>query len=202
MKIWLIFLVWFLPLEASADTDWAAVDSRSETVYKTANYGIFAGIAISIGGGLSGNTPLQTAGSLTYFGSGLAMAGSALRQRRSIEERGVKVSGVWGYASWTLQAASIGLGEAAAWYENSLTLDPDGNVRPEDVGPLLTLILGSIASSIGATLTASKQHHENIYRRGLIGRVSAEKSSSGFRMAINPLVSIDGTLGLGATAVF
>ena len=185
-----------------AGPDWEKADKRSEVVYKASNYGLLGGIVLSLAGSFSGNEPLQRGGDATYTTFGAAMAGSALRQRRSIVERGVKTTGAWGYSAWLLHAATVGLGAAAFVYESRLDYDTANGLREEDVGPMLQLNISSLACSIGAILTASKQHTENAYRRSLIGRRAQAEGTTSMQVAMQPFVGNDGTLGLGATAIF
>ena len=120
----LIVFLGVLPSIAAANPDWEAVDKRSETTYKISNYTLLGGIVVSLTGSFSNQRSLQTGGDLTTAASIASMAGSSLRQGRSIVERGVTLSPAWGYSSWGLQAASAGLATAYVVYADHHHLPP------------------------------------------------------------------------------
>jgi hypothetical protein len=190
------------PESSASGPDWEVVDKRSEVVYKASTYGVLGGIVLSLAGGFSDQHKMQLSGDLITHSATVGMIGAALRQRKSIVNRGVKTTGAWGYSAWALQASSLGLAVSAYAYEDNLDYDTSHGLDEEDVGPLLKLGLGSLACGIGALLTASKQHNENAYRRSLIGRSEAAAESSGMTVAMLPLVGADGSLGVGAMATF
>ena len=77
-----LFFIW--PSSGLATPDWEQVDKRSETTYKVSNYALLGGIIVSLGGGFSGQDKIQMSGDLVTTASIATMAGSSLRQRRSL----------------------------------------------------------------------------------------------------------------------
>lgn len=186
---------------AHAAPDWNRVDSRAETTYKVANWGVLGGITASLVGDLANNSAMAAAGSLVYTGAMATTAGATLRQRRSIVERGVPTTAAWGYTSWGLQAAAIGLGAGSQLYlESQGYTSVDEEIDQDDVGVVIGMGLGSLACSIGAILTASKQHRENAYKRSLIGRSAAPARS--LYVSVQPTVGANGEPGLAAVGLF
>ena len=186
---------------ASAETDWYRVDSRAETTYKVANWGVLGGITAGLVAGLAQQDQVAAAGNLLYTGSMAASAGATLRQRRSIVERGVPTTAAWGYTSWGLQAASLGLGVGSQLYLDKKGYGRgDDTIKQEDVGVIIGMSLGSLACSIGAILTASKQHRENAYKRSLIGRSAAQQRT--LYVSLQPTVGVNGAPTLAAVGLF
>lgn len=201
LRVLAIALAMTATATAHAATDWSRVDSRAETTYKIANWGILGGITASLVGGLANQKPMAAAGNLVFTGSMATTAGATLRQRRSIVERGVPTTAAWGYSSWGLQAATIGLGVGSQVYlKQKGYSSPDAEIAQEDVGVVIGLGLGSLACSIGAILTASKQHRENAYKRSLIGRSAAPSRS--VYVSVQPTVGTRGEPGLAAVGLF
>ena len=197
----LLILLSSLPGSALASQDWEQVDKRSETAYKASNYALLGGIAVSLGGSFSNQRMVQAGGDLLTGASIATMAGSSLRQRRSIVERGAQLSPAWGYTSWGLQAASAGLGAGLLVYLDQHDYDASSKPSKEHQGPLIGMSIGSLACTVGAILTASKQHKENAFKRSMLGRADYESSPS-FSVSLAPYFTADGSAGLGASAVF
>lgn len=194
-------LLTFLSTSALASQDWERVDKRSETAYKASNYALLGGIAVSLGGSFSNQRMVQAGGDLLTSASMATMAGSSLRQRRSIVERGVQLSPAWGYTSWGLQAASAGLGAGLVVYLDQHGYDSGSEPTQEHLGPIIGMSIGSLACTIGAILTASKQHKENAFKRSMVGRADYEPNPS-ISVSLAPYFTADGSAGLGASAVF
>lgn len=187
---------------AHAAPDWTRVDSRAETTYTLANWGVLGGLTAGLVGGLAGDTRLAAAGDLVYTGAMATSAAATLRQRRSIVERGVPTTAAWGYASWGLQVASVGLGIGSRLYLDAKDYDhTDERGIPDDDRPVvMAMTLGGLACSIGAILTSSAQHRENAYRRSLIGRSAIPERR--LHVYLQPTVGVDGEPGLAAVGLF
>ena len=187
---------------AHAAPDWNKVDSRADTTYRVANWGVLGGITASLVGGLSGETSLTAAGNVIYTGSMATAAGATLRQRRSIVERGVPTTGVWGYTSWGLQIATLGLEVGSQIYIDQKGYDKARNrgIEEEHRPAVMAMALGSLACSIGAILASTAQRHENTYKRSLIGRSAAQQPT--FYVSIQPTVGEGGKPGLAAIGHF
>jgi hypothetical protein len=196
-------LLLLTPAISQAEPDWDAVDKRTETTYKVSNYALLGGVALSLTGSVTDKQSLRLGGDLTYATATAAMSAAALRQRKSIVERGVPVTPAWGYASWGLQAGAMALGTSLFYYLDALEYDASRQLRKHDRDRVIGMGIGGLACSIGAVLTASKQHHENTYARSLIGRAAARaRTTQGPIVAVQPMIGVDGTAGVGATALF
>ena len=198
----LLLLLMAFPSASFASPDWERVDKRSEITYKASNYAILGGLIVSLGGSFSSQPALQTTGNLVATASMATMAGSSLRQRRSIVERGVKLSPAWGYTSWGLQGASLGLGAGLVVFMEKHNIDATKAPPSKHQGAMIGMSLGSLACTIGAILTASKQHKENAYKRSLIGRADHNESTQHFAMQVSPYFTPEGSAGLSASAIF
>ena len=187
---------------ASAEPDWNKVDSRAESTYRVANWGVLGGITASLVGGLSGETSVTAVGNIVYTGSMATAAGATLRQRRSIVERGVPTTAAWGYASWGLQIATLGLEVGSQIYidQKGYNKSKKRGIDEEHRPAYMAMALGSLACSIGAILSSTAQHHENTYKRSLIGRSAAQEPT--FYVSIQPTVGVDGEPGLAAIGFF
>ena len=65
----------------------------------------------------------------------------------------------------------------------------------------MSVLMLTLACTVGAILTASKQHKENAFKRSMLGRADYESSPS-FSVSLAPYFTADGSAGLGASAVF
>jgi hypothetical protein len=182
--------------------DWARVDDRMHTTFKVGTTAMWAGLVGGIVGSISGQPLIEIAGTAATTGGTVARTAASLRQRRSIQERGVEVSGVWGYSSWGLMGTAMGLNVANQIYASGLEADEDGNPPPESMGPLIGLSLGGLAASIGSLVAASKQMNDNSRRRMELGRSSVDDSSPAFTLNWTPTYDEDGRLGLGLNGQF
>ena len=187
---------------AAAAPDWNRVDSRTESTYRIANWGVLGGITASLVGGLSDQQHLSAAGELVYTGAMATAAGATIRQRRSIVERGVPTKVAWGYTSWGLQVATVGLGVGSHLYKEKkgYRKSKKGDVAEEHRPVLMGMALGSLVCSIGAILTSTAQHHENTYKRSLIGRSDAGERT--FFVSVQPIIGAGGEAGLAAVGQF
>ena len=190
-----------LSLQASAEPNWAMVDKRTDATYRVANWGILGGITASLVGELSAQPTLSTSGDVVFTAALATATGATLRQHRSIAARGVKSTAVWGYSSWALQAAAVGLHVGSQLYMENHGLDDGKKVSPDEYGAVIGMGLGSLACSVGALLTASKQHRENAYHRSTIGRASARRDARP-DLTVQPILTTNGVPGLAALATF
>ena len=82
------------------EPNWARVDDNMHTVFKVGTTALWGGLIGGIVGDISGQPIISIASQIATVGGTVSRTGSSLRQRRSIAERGVEVSGMWGYTSW------------------------------------------------------------------------------------------------------
>jgi len=183
--------------------DWARVDDRMHTTFKVGTTALWAGLVGSIVGSISGQPLVEFAGTAATTGGTVARTAASLRQRRSIQERGVEVSGIWGYSSWGLMGTAMGLSIGGQLYASGVEVDNDGNVPPESIGPMIGFSLGGLAASIGSLVAASKQMNVNSQRRMELGRSSTEDDQqSSFTLNWAPTYDAEGRLGMDLSGQF
>ena len=182
--------------------DWARVDDRMHSVFKVGTTALWGGLIGSIVGNISGQPIISVASQMATTGGTVARTASSLRQRTSIIQRGVDVSGAWGYASWGLLGTGVALGAAGTAYASGLEFDENGSPPPEAVGPLIGFSLGSLGANIGGLVAAGKQMQVNSRQRRMLGqsRVHDPKTFATFRWT--PLVHANGEPGIALMGLF
>ncbi len=162
---------------------WQVVDRRAESVYEVGWYTSIGSLALTLYGSLRNQVGVYLAGESLQVGGIGTMAGASLRQRRSIVERGGKVPGGYGMASWAALGGSLALSGATLAVPQ---VEEDGQTF---TAAWAGLYVGSLATGIAASLLASVQHRKNASgRRTMRRRSSVEPSRPAVQWNVHPVV--------------